>query len=77
MHDGVHLEKAGIPTVTICTDAFVQTSKAMASMWGAPDYPVIFTPHPIAPLDSERLRARAQEMMGQIVSILTGAGVSD
>lgn len=77
MHDGVHLEKVGVPAVTICTDAFIQTSKAMATMWGAPEYPVIFTPHPIAPLDSKRLRARAEEMMGQIVSILTGVEASE
>ena len=41
-------------------------------MWGAPDYPVIFTHHPIAPLTREQLRARANEMIGEIVSILTG-----
>ena len=42
-------------------------------MWAAPDYPVIFTKHPVAGLTREQLRARAEEMMGQIVSILTGA----
>ena len=41
-------------------------------MWGAPDYPVIFTEHPIAPLNREQLRARAEETIDQIVSILTG-----
>ena len=44
----------------------------MASLWGAPDYPVIFTRHPVDALDRDQLRARAEEMMGQIVSILTG-----
>ena len=71
MHDGIHVEKAGIPSVTICTDSFVQTSGAMAAMWGDPDYPVIYTRHPIAPLTEEQLRARAEEMLGEIVSILT------
>ena len=73
MHDGIHAEKAGVPSVTICTDAFVQTSRGMAKMWAAPDYPVIFTQHPVASLNREELRARAEEMMGQIVSILTGS----
>ena len=73
MHDGIHAEKAGVPSVTICTDAFVQTSRAMAKMWAAPDYPVIFTQHPVASLTREQLRARAEQMLGQIVSILTGA----
>ena len=61
-----------MPSVTICTDSFINTSKSMAAMWGTPDYPVIFTPHPIAPLNKDQLRARAEEIIDTIVSILTG-----
>ncbi len=71
MHDGIHLEQAGVPSATICTDAFVETSRAMASMWGAPDYPVIFTEHPIDMLDKGQLRARAEAMLARIVAIVT------
>jgi hypothetical protein len=71
VHDGIHLDKAGIPTVTICTDIFVETSRAMAQMWGAPDYPLIFTEHPISHLTRQQLRQRAEQMMEQIVTILT------
>ncbi len=71
MHDGIHLDKAGIPAVTICTDIFIETSRAMAQMWGAPDYPLIFTEHPISHLTREQLRQRAEEMMDQVVTILT------
>ncbi len=76
MHDGIHVEKAGTPSVTICTDLFTRTAEGMASMWGTPDYPTIFTKHPTAPLDAEELRGRAEEMLGQIVSILTGVDSS-
>ena len=72
MHDGIHVEKAGIPAVTICTDIFTETSRAMARMWGAPDYPIIFTPHPISHLTRAQLRTRAEAMLEQIVTILTG-----
>ena len=72
MHDGIHLEQAGIPAVTICTDIFMATSRAMASLWGAPEYPIIFTPHPISNLTQEQLRARATTMLEQIVRIVTG-----
>ena len=72
MHDGIHVEKAGIPAVTICTDIFAETSRAIASMWGAPDYPIIFTQHPISHLTREQLRARAEAMLEQIITILTG-----
>jgi hypothetical protein len=72
VHDGIHVEKAGTPAVTICTDMFVDTSQAMAAMWGAPAFPIIFTPHPIAHLNTEQLRERVQEMIEQIEAILTG-----
>ena len=31
-------------------------------MWGAPDYPTIFTPHPIENMDRPSLKARAEEL---------------
>jgi len=72
VHDGLHVDKAGTPSITICTDAFIETSKAMAAMWGAPDYPVIITPHPIARLTEEQIEERSESMIDQIVAILTG-----
>ena len=73
MHDGIHAEKAGIPSITVCTDIFVESSRAIAKAWGAPDYPVIFTKHPISRLTRQQLRERAEEMLEQVVSILIGA----
>ena len=72
MHDGIHAEKAGLPSVTICTDIFEITARSMAQMWGAPTYPIVLTQHPIAELNREQLRARAEEMMEEMVGILTG-----
>jgi len=72
VHDGIHVDKAGIPSVTICTDSFIQTSEAMARMWGVPEYPTIFTEHPIAGLSKKQLRARAEEIIDKVVAILTG-----
>ena len=75
MHDGIHAEKAGIPSVTICTDIFEVTARSMAQMWGAPAYPVVLTPHPIAELTREQLRARAEDMLAEMESILLKAAV--
>ena len=72
MHDGIHIEKAGIPSATICTDPFEVTGKAMARMWGAPFYPVIYTSHPVGNLDKEAVRRRAEELVDQVVAIITG-----
>ena len=65
------MEQAGLPSVTICTDRFTQTAAAMAKMWGAPDYPTVFTQHPIENLTREQLRERAEGLAIQVVSILT------
>ena len=66
------MEQAGIPSATICTDRFVHTGGAMAQMWGAPDYPTIYMPHPIENLTREQLRERAEELAPTVVAILTG-----
>ena len=68
------MENAGIPSATICTDRFVPTAEGMAKMWGAPDYPTIFTQHPIENLSRDAIRARAEELAPMVVRVLTGEG---
>jgi hypothetical protein len=46
----------------------------MAKMWGAPDYPTIFTPHPIENMDRPALKTRAEELAPMVVRVLTGEG---
>ena len=62
-----------MPSATICTDRFIPTAKGMAKMWGAEDYPTIFTEHPIENLDREQLRSRAEGLATEVVTILTGS----
>ena len=66
------MENAGIPSATICTDRFIPTAQGMAQMWGAPDYPTIYTQHPIENLTREQLRSRAEELAPQVVRVLVG-----
>lgn len=72
MHDGIQVENTGLPSATICTDRFIHTSGAMAWLWGAPDYPTIFTEHPIENLSREQLRRRAEGLAPQVARVLTG-----
>ena len=76
MHDGIHLEKAGVPSATVCTDRFENTARAMARMWGDPDYPVIYTGHPIGGLDREAVKLRAEGLLDRVVSVITGGQTS-
>ena len=68
------MENAGIPSATICTDRFIPTARGMAQMWGAQDYPTIYTQHPIGNLTREQLRSRAEELAPQVVKVLLGDG---
>jgi hypothetical protein len=76
VHDGIHVEKAGIPSATICTDPFKVTATAMARMWGAAEYPVIYTSHPVGGLSREAIGRRAEELLDQVVAVLTGVEAS-
>jgi hypothetical protein len=70
VHDGIHLDRAGIPAATLCTDHFVETAQATASVWGVPDYPVIYLPHPLSTLTDEEIQAQAQRLAEQVVHVL-------
>jgi hypothetical protein len=72
--DGVAFERRGIPTAVICTDAFAVTADAMAALKGAPGYRYATIAHPIAVLTRDEVRKRAEEVLPQVVEILTGAG---
>ena len=63
---------AGVPSVTICTDSFRETSRAMAAIWGAADYRVMFTKHPVAGLSRQQLTARVDQLIEEVEAVLTG-----
>ena len=71
MLDGILLEKAGIPTVSIVTEPFRVTGEEMAKTWGVPEYRFLDMPHPIANLTDEALDKKADELMKSVVSLLT------
>jgi len=77
VHDGIHLDRAGIPAATICTDHFVATAQATATVWGVPDYPVIYMPHPLSTLPDDALQAQAQRVAKQAVGVLLTGRVED
>ena len=77
MHDGIHLDRAGVPAATICTDHFVATAQATATVWGVPDYPVIYMPHPLSTLADDELQAQARRVAKQTVGVLLTGRVED
>jgi hypothetical protein len=71
--DGVQFERHGTPAAVICSDAFVATADAMASVQDAPGYRYVTTPHPVAGLSPEQVQERAGQVAGQIAELLAAA----
>ena len=70
MADGILLEQVGLPTVSICTDAFVVPARAMAKVYGFPGFEFLTVPHPIASLGTDAIRERVTEFMPELLRIL-------
>jgi hypothetical protein len=68
--DGIVLERAGIPAVSICTDAFKITAEAMANQYGFPGYEYVAVPHPIASRTEKELTEMARSALPEIARIL-------
>jgi hypothetical protein len=71
MHDALAAESRGIPAVAVMTDRFEPTARAVAEVNGLPDYPYVVIAHPIANNTDDELRAKAEAVIGRIVTLLT------
>ncbi|HYC00011.1 MAG TPA: hypothetical protein VEC57_12835 [Candidatus Limnocylindrales bacterium] len=70
VHDVVRLEKSGIPTVAVATEAFVDEALDQSRLLGMPAYEVVYLPHPVAILDEENIRRLARETARSIIERL-------
>ncbi len=75
MADGILLERAGIPAVSLCTDAFQITAEAMARSLGFPGYQYVAVPHPIASRTQAEIDVIARDFLPEIIRVL-GAGLT-
>ena len=72
MHDGIDMEKRGVPTAAIITHVFLNTAQAMTRMMGVPDYRYVVAQHPLSSLTDEEVKQRAAELADEVEYILTG-----
>jgi hypothetical protein len=68
--DGILLERAGVPAVSICTDSFLVPAQAMAKAYGFPGFEFVTVPHPIASLDEAQIQARVRDALPAVLRIL-------
>jgi hypothetical protein len=70
VHDVVRLEKMGIPTAAVATDAFLDEAVEQSKLLAMPDYRMIWLPHPVAIVDEAGIRRLAREAAARIVERL-------
>jgi hypothetical protein len=73
VHDGIEMERLGIPTASIITHVFLNTAKAMTRMMGVPDYEFVVAEHPLSSLTDDECRARAESIADNVERILLGS----
>lgn len=71
VHDGVTLEKRGVPTATVNSDAFVVLGQMEAVALGVPGLPIVMVPHPMGDVSAEVVIERARDMVAQVIRVLT------
>ena len=59
-----------MPAVSICTEPFEVTARAMAGVYGFPGYEFAVVPHPVASLDEDQISARVDVLIPQLLKIL-------
>jgi len=69
----VELEARGVPTVTLCTEAFMDSAAAHARAYGRPEARVVAVQHPLAALTPEAVRQRAEAVVERIITQLVTA----
>ncbi len=73
MHDGIEMEKLGIPTASIVTHVFINTANAMTRMMGVPGFDYVVAQHPLSSLTDVEVKARAEELAPEVERILLGS----
>ena len=72
MHDGIEMERLGLPTASIITHVLNNTAKAMTRMMGVPDFEYIVAEHPLSCLTDEQCPERAEALFPEVERILVG-----
>ena len=70
MHDTVHFEIQGRPSVFIASSEFVEAAQAQSEALGLPDVRRVFVPHPIQDATDDEMRERAEACVDEVIAAL-------
>ena len=68
----MEVERRGVPTVTVCTHLFKRLGDLERRSLGMPELSMAVTQHPLGGLRSDAVLAKADGLLEQVVSGLTG-----
>jgi len=71
VHDGIEMERRGVPAAVICTEPFRPTVETVAKVRGMAGYGVAYVPHPVGSLGDDELQERARAIAPEIKKLLT------
>jgi hypothetical protein len=69
--DQLNVEKKGIPTVTIATDAFEELARSTMQEQGISDMALVVMAHPIAGHNQEGIQKKVDESLTDILNAAT------
>ena len=72
MHDGISLESLGVPTAVIVTRSFLHEARVQREALGMAGIVPAVIDHPLSSISEEEIRARANQVLGQVVGIWQG-----
>jgi hypothetical protein len=72
VHDGISIERRGVPAAVVITQPFTGAARAMASFDGAPAFRWATMPHPTAELAGGAIDAAAMLVVPVIETIVLG-----
>ena len=71
IYDSIDLERQGTPTATINSDEFVTLGQSETRSLGMPGLPITTVPHPMGGIPEAEAKARGEDIVPTLVSLLT------
>ena len=68
--DAIRLEKMGKPTISICSDRFLNFARELAKSHGAEDLNILSIKHPVAGLSKEEIEEKTLQIIPSLKYIL-------
>lgn len=75
MHDAAALERRGVPTAVIVTDAFLREADVQRMALGAERLQLVVIAHPLSTLTTDEIAARAAAAAPAVERVLTGGAL--